>query len=225
MVSVSTIAGLIDDGKADGFAYKARKLALEGLHYQEVWDYRADLGTRVHKHLTALEEIEALDDELPYLDAVESWCRDFQPVSLYQERVVLSDLGYGGRFDDVSLLGDVSRLNDKTLTGDELWGIDAKTGKEYERQIEIQHAGYWRADWLAEYDEAGRLTELLPMPKVHRWAGLYLHENGTYDFIPYPKRRRGQRTTPIEVLQDNAFEAFKHLLAVYFWLHPTRGLK
>lgn len=214
-ISCTRISSLVDDGKADGLMRWAKWLADNGEDYQSVRGYKADRGTRIHKHMTAWsdgEAVEALPDELGFLDAAEKWRNDSGAVSVEHEQVVISSLGYGGRFDDISLIDE------------ELWGIDYKTGKLKDRECELQHAGYWNADGIAVYDEDGNLTGTRPLLPVTRWACVQLHEDGTYLFQEYPKRRRGQKDTPIKELQDAAWHKFRCLLEVFAWLHPTKGV-
>lgn len=214
-ISVSRIANLIDDGKADGLMRWAKWLADGGEDYAQVRDYKADRGTRVHNHMSAWaagEAVEAFADELGFLDAAAKWREESGAVSIEHEQIVISSLGYGGRFDDISLIDG------------ELWGIDYKTGKLKDRQNELQHAGYWNADGIAVYDDEGNLTGTRPLPAVTRWACLKLHDTGEYEFVEYPIRRRGHKNTPIEELQAAAWHKFRLLLEVFAWLHPTKGV-
>lgn len=214
-ISVSRIANLIDDGKADGLMRWVRWLADNGQDYEVVRNYKADRGTRVHNHMPLWargESVEALPDEMGFLDGIAKWRVDSGAVSIEQEQVIVSSRGYGGRFDDISEIDG------------ELWGIDYKTGKVKERACELQHAGYWNADGIAIYDDEGNLTGTRPLPPVTRWACVNPHEDGTYDFIELPKRRRGQKDTPIKELQDAAWHKFCLLLEVFAWLHPTKGV-
>lgn len=214
-ISVSRIANLIDDGKTDGLMRWVRWLADNGQDYEVVRNYKADRGTRIHNHMPKWargEPVEALPDEMGFLDGIAKWRIDSGAISIEQEQIVVSALGYGGRFDDISVIND------------ELWGLDFKTGKVKERACELQHAGYWHADGIAVYDDEGNFTGTRPLPAVTRWACVNPHEDGTYDFIELPKRRRGQSKTPIKELQDATWHKFCLLLEIFAWLHPTKGV-
>lgn len=214
-IAVSRIAQLIDDGKTDGLMRWAKWLADQGEDYLEVREYKADRGTRIHNHMRAWsngETVEALRDEAGFLDAAYKWRTESGAVSVEFEQIVVSSLGYGGRFDDISLIAG------------ELWGIDYKTGKLKDRENELQHAGYWNADGIAVYDEHGMFTGTRPLPAVTRWATLGLNEDGTYEFRECPVRRRGQGKTSIKTLQDEAWMQFRALLFHFAWLHPTKGI-
>jgi len=214
-ISCSRIAQLIDDGKTDGLMRWAKWLADQGENYLEVRAYKADRGTRVHDHMPAFargEAVQAFADELGYLQAAKSWRVESGAVSIESEQIVVSKLGYGGRFDDISIIQD------------EIWGIDYKTGKLKDRENELQHAGYWNADGIAIYDDEGNFIGTRPLPAVKRWATLGLNEDGTYDFRECPVRRRGQKNTPIEELQAVAWRKFQLLLEIFDWLHPTKGV-
>lgn len=214
-ISCTRIAQLVDDGKTDGLMRWAKWLADQGENYVEVRDYKADRGSRVHAHMRSWsrgETVMALPDEMGYLDAAAKWRVESGAISVEFEQIVVSSLGYGGRFDDISEIDG------------ELWGIDYKTGKLKDRECELQHAGYWNADGIALHDETGMLTGIRPLPAVARWACVQLNEDGTYLFQEYPKRRRGQKSMPIKELQDEAWLRFRHLLEHFAWLHPTLGV-
>jgi hypothetical protein len=213
-ISVSRIAKLVDDGRSDALSQWARKLALAGENHIQVRDYKGDLGTRVHNHWLSWNKGEGADvqpDEMGYMDAAEKFRNERKPINLLCEGIVVNKRGFGGRFDDVSIIGD------------EIWGIDVKTGTLRDRENELQHAGYWNSE-LAEYDANGMLIGTSPLPPIKRWACLNLHADGTYHFVEYPKRRRGQKDIPIEVLQQRAWDSFCKLLEVYVWLHPSKAV-
>lgn len=215
-ISVTRISGLVDDGKTDGLMRWATWLAAQGENYLEVREYKADRGSRIHAHMPAWargETVQARADELGYLQAAANWRIESGAISIESEQIVLSSLGYGGMFDDIS-----------EIEG-ELWGIDFKSGRLKDRENELQHAGYWNADLgIGVYDEDGMLIGYRPLPDVTRWATLGLKDDGTYDFREAPVRRRGQGKTPIKELQDEAWRQFQALLAHFAWLHPTLGV-
>lgn len=215
-ISVSRIAKLVDDDKTDGLMRWAVWLADQGENYLEVREYKADRGTRVHTHMKAWangETVQALPDELGFLDAAAKFRIDTGAVTIESEAAVVSAThGYGGTFDDISEIDG------------ELWGLDWKTGALRDRENELQHAGYWNADGIAIYDDEGNFTGMRPLPAVTRWATVGLRDDGTYDFREAPVRRRGQGKTPIKELQDEAWRQFRGLLDHFAWLHPTKGV-
>lgn len=194
-INVTAISGLMDDGKSGAFAGAAMKLRDQGLNYRTVWKEKADRGTRVHCHLESFlkgEDIDQQEDEAGYVDALEQFIVDVDPLVISQEEIVLSNLGYGGRFD---LLAEIDG---------EVALIDLKTGKEYAVEHTLQLSAYRYADGLATYDEDGNLTELRPMPEID-WCGcLYVREDGTYNLERYPA-------------DDDAFAIFCALLKSYQW--------
>jgi len=201
-VSVTTISGLMDDGKSMGFAYAATKLAADGLDFRTEWNARGARGTNIHSHLEAFlrgEAIEEAEDEKGYVDALAAFITDHDPKVIEQEAVVLSEFGYGGRFD---LLFQAQRGE---YEGQVILA-DLKTGKPYAVEHTLQLTGYRFADGIAEYDETGALTALRPLPDVDLTMGLYVREDGTYDLIAYPA-------------DASAHGAFLRLLATYDWAH------
>lgn len=198
LINVTAISGLMDDGKSNGMAYVAAKLTREGLNYLEVWNAARDLGSRVHPHCESFlrgEAIDCLPEDMGYVDAVEKFLVDSQPEVIALEQIVLSSRGYGGRFDMIV------RFTDGTV-----WLLDLKTGKEYPVEHTLQLSAYRYADGLADYDEAGSLTGLRPMPSIDKCGCLYAHGDGTYDLVEYPAH-------------EWAFESFCALLSARQWAH------
>lgn len=195
-VSVTSIAGLLDiDGKSSAFAGAAVKLALTGVDYRAEWRAKADRGSRLHTHMEAWlrgEDIDQTDDEAGYLDGLEKFIVDYDPETIESEQVVLSHLGYGGRFDLVARIGDETAL------------LDLKSGSAYPIEASMQLAAYRYADGIAEYNDEGVLKGLRPMPAVDWCACVYVHEDGTYDLRKYPA-------------DQEAFDSFCDLLGVYRW--------
>lgn len=194
-INVTAISGLMDDGKSGAFAGAAMKLRDQGLNYHTVWKAKTDRGTRVHGHLESFlrgEDIDQQDDEKGYVDGLERFILEVHPTLISQEEIVLSDLGYGGRFD---LLAEIN---------DEVALIDLKTGKEYPIEHALQLSAYRFADGLATYDQDGNLTELRPIPAIDWCACLYVHEDGTYNLERYPA-------------DAETFAIFCSLLKAYQW--------
>lgn len=194
--SVTSITRLLDDGKSMGFAYAAVKL---GPTFKEQWDEKADRGSRIHKHCEAWLEgewVETLPDEQPYLDALEAFFGDYEVQPIAVERVVLSELGYGGRFDFVAELNGIPSL------------VDVKTGKPYATDHTLQLAAYRYSDGMAQYRD-GALVAVEDLPPIRRTACLYLAATGLYELVEYPADR-------------DAFAVFRQLLKVHRGLKGLR---
>jgi len=201
LVSVTSIVGSFDPGdKLGAGAAAAVKLTKEGQNYRSVWDAKRDLGSAVHDLAALWAQGKAADvpEELaPYMDGFEKFCSDCSPTFIEQERAVVHSAGYGGRFDLVAEMSAFAHADEFTL-------LDLKTGKPYKAELTLQLVGYAYADGMVLYDEAGMARFLEPMPHIDTCAGLYLHDDGTYDL------------TWAEV-DDNAFDMFLNLLAVKNW--------
>ena len=119
----TTIASLLDNGKAAGFAGAAACLTREGKDYKAEWEASGTFGNRVHTHALSWQqghEIDELLDEKPYMDALAAWIDQYEPFWLEMERVVLGrmpNLEYGGRFDCICRIrADVARgLEDRQV--------------------------------------------------------------------------------------------------------------
>lgn len=195
-VSVTAISGFIDDGKSAAFAGAAMKL---GPGYRSIWKAKADRGTRVHGHLEKFltgEDIDQADDEKGFVDALEKFIIEHEPAMVEQEAIVLSDLGYGGRFDLLATLADDDHQS--------LGLIDLKTGSPYAVEHTLQLSAYRYADGIATYDEDGNLSNLRPLPQIDWTACLYVADDGTYRLVRYPA-------------DETAFRAFCALLEAYKW--------
>ena len=194
-VNVTAISGLLDDGKSGAFAGAAVKLTKAGKNYRAEWSAKANRGTRVHGHLESFlrgEDIDQQDDEKGFVDALEAFIVDKQPTVIAQEQIVLSNRGYGGRFDLLAEVGGEPAL------------IDLKTGSAYPKEASLQMAAYRYADGIATYDKDGNLATLDPIPEVAWCACLYVREDGTYDLVKYPAN-------------EEAFGIFCSLLEAYKW--------
>ena len=194
-VNVTTISGLLDDGKSGAFAGAAVKLTREGKNYREEWSTKADRGSRVHGHLEDWlhgKPTAVLDEDAGPVDALEKFFVDHQPKRIEVEPIVLCDRGYGGRLDTIVTIDGETAL------------IDLKTGKKYVTEHTLQLSAYRFADGVAVYDDDGMLTGLRPLPPID-WAGcLYVHDDGTYDLIRYPA-------------DEAAFAIFCSLLEAWRW--------
>lgn len=194
-VNVTTISGLLDDGKSGAMAGAAVKLTKAGADYRAEWRAKADAGTRVHAVCEAwltTGEAEVREEDAGYVDALEKFWTDHEPKKIECESVALSERGYGGRFDLVAALRD-----GRTLL------IDLKTGKPYPVEHSLQLAAYRFCDGIGVYED-GMLTGLRPMPAVDACACLYVHDDGTYDLVGHPA-------------DEEAFERFCALLETYRW--------
>jgi hypothetical protein len=205
-INVTAISGLMDNGKAEGMAGAARYLALNGRDHRAEWDAKRDLGSRVHAHCEAFlrgEGVDCLDGDAGYVDAVESFMADHDPHVLELEEIVLSELGFGGRFDMI-----VQPLQGKYV-GETLL-VDLKTGKRHFHEHTLQLAAYRYADGIAVYDEDGSILETRPVPIADRTMCLYVGADGSYGLVEYPADR-------------GAFRAFCALLEAYQWTKQTKG--
>jgi hypothetical protein len=194
---VTAISGLLDIDKSGAFAGAAVKLTKAGEDYRAVWRAKAERGTRIHQHCESWlrgEAVEATDDEQPYLDALEKWMLTDAPVLLMSEGIVLSECGYGGRFDIIAAVGARTAL------------IDVKTGSQYPVEHTLQLAAYRYADGIARYDAEGELDRVEPnVLRCIDWTGcLYLNGDGTYALIEYPA-------------DHDAFLTFRQLLDAHRW--------
>jgi len=177
LVNVTAISGLLDDGKSGAFAGAAVKLTKEGLNYRDEWKASGERGTRVHGYCEAFLKNEAIDmvpEDSGFVDALEKFILDRNPQVIDLEQIVLSQQGYGGRFDILATLDDEVAL------------IDVKTGKPYAVEHTLQLSAYRYADGIAEYDADGKLFGLRPLPEIVSCYCLYVHEDGSYDLKRYP---------------------------------------
>ena len=199
LVGVTTISGLLDDGKSGGMAGAAAKLTREGIDYRKDWDATRDLGTRCHAHAERWMRDEEAEDvapeEEPFLDGLEKFVLDYNPQTIEQECIVLSHWGFGGRPD---WIGTVEHEGWPTTPGI----IDWKFGKIYSFDHAAQICAYSHADGIGVYDEQGKLTGLRDLPAIEWGADLYVRDDGTYRLEPYP-------------IDDTLFEIFKMLLVAY----------
>jgi hypothetical protein len=194
-INVTAISGLLDDGKAAGFAGAAVKLTKEGQNYREVWKKSGEDGTRRHGYCEAFlkdQPIDCLPEDMGYVDAIEKFIIDHDPQVIELEGIALSTRGYGGRFDILVVIEG------------EVWLIDLKTGKRYAVEHTLQLSAYRFADGIGEYDTDGNLLGLAPLPHIDHAAALYVAEDGSYDLVEYPADER-------------AFGVFLGLLDAYQW--------
>lgn len=167
-------------------------------HHRGVWNDKANRGTRVHDlamQWAGGNDVECPEDCTPYLDALERFYTDHDPIWVEVERNILSltpGLEYGGKFDYVR------------QTATENVQGDIKTGKRYPIETTLQVASYAFAQYLATY-ENNKLVALDPMPKIDRCEVLYLHDDTTYELLTLP-------VTPA------VYEHFLSLRAAWSWL-------
>lgn len=177
-VNVTAVAGLLDDGKSAAMAGAAAKLTRQGLTYRAEWNAKRDAGTRAHAVCEAWLKGEAAfvaDEDAGFVDALEKFWIEKQPEMIECEAIVLSQHGYGGRFDMITKLGD-----GRTLL------IDLKSGKRHPVEHTLQLAAYRYADGIAVYDDDGSLAHLRAMPTVEGCACVYVSADGTYELVEYP---------------------------------------
>lgn len=192
-INVTGVTGLLDDdGKSSKMAGAAAKIAKEGGNYRTIWNEKMKRGTRVHAACEAWlrgKEADVEADDTPYIDALAEFFKDKNPQPIEIERVVLSDLGYGGRFDFIATFDGQDTL------------VDVKTGRPYFIEHCLQLSAYRYADGMAVYNTHGDLAYLEPMPNIDRAGCLYLDADGNYDFRTYPA-------------DEDKFDLFCHLLWV-----------
>ena len=185
----------------------AVKITKAGGDYRRDWAEKRDLGTRVHGYISkwALGKVaDVLEEDEGHLRAFTAFCNAKKPEWLETERDVISSLGYGGRFDLIGYFDG------------EYWGLDGKTGKIYETDLELQLAGYMGAEAMIVYDENGMSVATEPLPHVDRWGGLYLTGDGKAQLVEVAKPPEDGSRTRGEV-QEAAKQAFRNLLAVRLW--------
>lgn len=192
-INVTGVTGLLDDdGKSSKMAGAAAKIAKTGENYRTIWNEKMNRGTRVHGHCESFlrgESVDCLEDDLPFLDALSLFFAEKEPKPIEIERVVLSELGYGGRFDFIAEFDGLNTL------------VDVKTGRSYFIEHLLQLSAYRYADGMAVYGEEGNLARIDPLPRIDRAGCLYLSDDGSYDFREYPAN-------------EEAFQLFCYLLAV-----------
>lgn len=195
-VSITRVCGLLDLGKSAAFAGAAAKLTRQGLNYRAEWKAKADRGTRVHRHFESFlrgEDIEVLDEDAGFVDALERAMLELDLVPLLIEQPVISELGYGGRPD---LVAGVRNRG--------VGVVELKTGREDPVNHSLQLAAQRFSDGAAEFDDAGMLIGVTPLPSIDFAAALYAFENGSYRFVEYPADER-------------AFVVFCALLEAWKW--------
>ena len=194
-VNVTTVSGLLDDGKSGAFAGSAAKLTRAGVNYRDEWKKKAERGTRVHdvaEKFLRDEDADVHDTDVAHVEGVKRFIRDHNPQVIALEKIALSEQGYGGRFDwAVSLSG----AN---------WLLDLKTGHQSPVEPTLQLSAYRYADGIAVYDDEGTLTGLTPLPEFDHAGCLYVNDQGEYSIVEYPADRA-------------AWENFCALLRVYKW--------
>ncbi len=178
--------------------------------FDVIWRAKADKGSRVHEHALAWargDDVDALEDEQPYLDALERFFEDYAPDFLAAESIVLSPnprgdarLEYGGRLDFIA-----------KVDGPHYRGVflgDYKTGGQYTEPVALQAAGLMAAEGFALYSPMGAvLDNLPPLPELDGALTVYLREDGTYE-TSNPFRYTSQQ---------DAEDAFFHLRAALNW--------
>lgn len=198
-INVTAISDLMDDGKSGGMAGAAVKLTKAGLNYHTEWKARRDLGTRAHGYLESFldrQEIDQVAGDDGYVDALERFILENDPEVIAKEEIVLSEHGYGGRFDLIAKIGGETGL------------IDLKSGGAHAQAHTLQLSAYRFADGLAQYDPVGNLLGLNPMPTIDWCAALYIRGDGNYYLDRYPA-------------DEEAFSIFCALLGAYKWSHSA----
>lgn len=216
---VTTVVHCYDDGdKLGAGAQAAVNLHKKGLYFRTEWNRKAQIGTNVHNYAELWIDGKAAEvsaEEEPYMEALRAFFEDYQPLCwLEVERPVVGRVpiycpehpihghhaecptcwaGYGGRFDAIVELPGIGFVL-----------IDFKTGKFYRPELTLQLAAYRFADGMIVYDDEGWASHLEEMPHIDSCAGLYLHDDKTYNFEPVPA-------------DGLAFANFTNLLSVKTW--------
>lgn len=177
-INVTGVTGMLDDdGKSSKMAGSAAKLTREGENYRAVWNAKMVRGTRVHtgaERWLRGEDADVLPEDQPYFDALAAFFKDKNPTPIEIERIVLSDEGFGGRFDFIAEFDGLNTL------------VDIKTGRSYFIEHTLQLSAYRFSDGMAVYNGEGTLERIDPLPRIDRAGCLYLSDEGTYEFREYP---------------------------------------
>lgn len=171
--SVTAVTSFPDNGKSMGFAYAAAKLAKQGIWFKDEWDKSRDNGSALHKHFENWlygKPVEATEDEVGFLNAVELCFKEHDLTPVEIEAVVLSYDGWGGRLD--------------VMTEPAI--VDAKFGKQHAMEHCVQVNAYNNADGIARYAEDGSLASLDSFKQRELTVCAYFHGDGTYDWVEYP---------------------------------------
>lgn len=165
---------------------------------------KGDRGTRVHSMAEAWshgEAVEVSDEDIGFLNALESFHVDYLPRFELVECIVLNEMFmYGGRFDGIVTFRERiwdDEKNEWVLFDLGTYLIDYKSGGEYEQPVALQAEGYLRAR-LAIFNDAGVLMATQALPHVDGCRTIYLKEDGTYKVSdPFEK-----------ITHDDAWDAF-----------------
>ena len=162
--------------------------------FRRQWDAKADRGTRVHTIGEAWakgEVIETLDEDAPWVDALEQFHRDYKPKFRLVECIVINaQYEYGGRFDFIA-----------ELDGPDAQGVflcDYKTGGHYSFDVALQASGYMHAR-LATWSDDGALSGWTMLPVLDGARTIYLGDDGNVSVV-----------NPFERIDyDDAWDAFR----------------
>jgi hypothetical protein len=165
--------------------------------FDRQWREKAATGTRVHDVAERWTNGESVDVSLAdqgFVDALESFHKQYKPRFLMAERVVLNKtLRFGGRFDFIAELEGIG-----TVLG------DYKSGSKRPLEAALQACAYLHGE-LATYDEKGSLSGLQPLPKLDGARTIYLRGDGTFEV-----------SQPFEIIsEDEAWEGFQACLNLY----------
>lgn len=224
VTSVTAVVGAFDSGdKLGRGAAAAAKLERQGINYRENWDNKRDTGTRVHEFAKLWMEgrtAEIPAEDAPHMDAFARWCNVVYPEWLHAEAIGVGTVecphGPCAVCDDTGQLGFGGRFDAHGLWEDSFWLGDFKTGRAYRRELTIQIAGYAHFDGLVVHDESGRAVDLLPMPHIDKWCGIYITpQSVSVVEVPHPGKVSEDWTD--EQMKAEAFETFRSLLFVKEW--------
>jgi hypothetical protein len=173
------------------------------VHFQGVWDRKANVGSLVHAVNDAwvwgaeagpeladtilppakrnAEAAQSLWDETqPYIDGLAAFWNDVRPVWHECERGVVHDepgLAFGGQMDGlVTIDGVLTRIDFKAGK------LDKDTDRPFPENA-LQLTAYDYARWLATYDAEGNLSALEPNTHATRCCVVHIRPGG-WDMFP-----------------------------------------
>jgi len=160
--------------------------------FDRQWRAKATRGNRVHdvaERWTRGEDVDVIEEDSRYVDALEAFHLQYRPIFLLTECVVLNDslvdedgnpLHYGGRFDAIAILHH--EVWDEE-TGESHWEVlgtfllDYKTGGQWEDSVAMQTIGYMKCALPIYVDD--KLTGLKDLPHLDGARIVYLQDDGT----------------------------------------------
>jgi hypothetical protein len=157
--------------------------------FNRQWKAKGARGNRIHDHALAWsngEDVDVLDEDAGFMDALEEFHRLYRPVFHKVENVVLNDeYEFGGRFDCIATLHHWVWKHEKNV---EVWEVlgtflcDYKTGGHYPIEVAVQLEAYAHCKF-GVYDDNGALIGFEDLPKLDGMRVIYLNEDGSLDVV------------------------------------------